>query len=236
MLNDEDREAIWFVLLATLGGLIGYLSSALSEKRQVKGTVAAIKAVSSGFLGYVLVLLCREYQLSYEVTGVICSIFGWIGSDAVVPLLEKIAKRRLGIADDNLFYPKYDGEGRRATDKTEVVVFKVDAKGIIRNVTENVVALFGHNKDYFIGRDHGSIIPYEYRHAHHAAFGARAEDPEIKAVNPFGRAVHVYGMDGQRIECRVDIKEVIEPEGKMFFAYLSRRLQTPEEKFEGEQT
>lgn len=111
--TDEGQKTIAFVLLATLAGLLGHLMRVVECGGRVKWLVAGLEACASGFVGYLAIPMCKAMGLSYEWTGVVVGLLGWLGAAASVKIIEKVVRRRLGIADENPFTPEYKGDDRR---------------------------------------------------------------------------------------------------------------------------
>lgn len=219
MLDEDERKVLWWISLAAIGSVISYLLETISKGAHVKWTLAGIKACATMFLGYALTVLYRFQGFGDEEITLLSCLMGWIGADAVTPIAEKIFKRRFGIYDDNIFYPKYKGHGRRVSDD-DVVIFKVDKSGIILEVSPSVTKLLGFRPDYYIGLHHNCTIPPEYRQTHWASFGVRAADDQLKSDDPFSRVIQIIASNNRKIRCRIEIKEDTQDGEKIFYAYL----------------
>lgn len=111
--TEEGRKTLIFILLAMIAGLLGHLMRVVERCGKIKWLVAGLEACASGFVGYLAILLCKAMGLSYEWTGVIVGLLGWLGAAASVKIIEKVVRKRLGIADENPFAAEYKGEDRR---------------------------------------------------------------------------------------------------------------------------
>jgi multisubunit Na+/H+ antiporter MnhF subunit len=111
--TDEGQMTVAYVLLAALAGLLGHLMRVVERGGRIKWLVAGLEACASGFVGYLAILMCKAMGLSYEWTGVIVGLLGWLGAAASVKVIEKVVRKRLGIADENPFTPEYKGDERR---------------------------------------------------------------------------------------------------------------------------
>ena len=111
--TEEGRKTIIFVLLAMIAGLLGHLMRVVERGGKVKWLVAGLEACASGFVGFLATLMCKAMGLSYEWTGVIVGLLGWLGAAASVKIIEKVVRRRLGIADENPFVSEYKNDDRR---------------------------------------------------------------------------------------------------------------------------
>lgn len=87
------------VLFAFVAGLLGHLSRVIEEQGKVNWARAALEASASSFVGYLAILVCAALDLSFEWTGVIVGLFGWLGASASVKILERVVRKRLGIDD-----------------------------------------------------------------------------------------------------------------------------------------
>ena len=70
-------------LLAALAGLLGHLMRVVERGGKVKWLVAGLEACASGFVGYLAIPMCKAMGLSYEWTGVVVGLLGWLGAAAV---------------------------------------------------------------------------------------------------------------------------------------------------------
>lgn len=109
----EGHRTLILILMAMVAGLLGHLMRVVERNGKIKWLVAGLEACASGFVGYLAILMCRAMELSYEWTGVIVGLLGWLGAAASVRLIERVVRRRLGISDENPFQPEYKGDERR---------------------------------------------------------------------------------------------------------------------------
>lgn len=109
---EEGQRTLTYVILASIAGLLGYLMRVIERGGKIRWLVAGLEACSSGFVGYLTMLTCRAMGLSYEWTGVIVGLLGWLGAAASVRIIENIIRKRLGIYDENPFPPGYNGDDR----------------------------------------------------------------------------------------------------------------------------
>ncbi len=106
MLFPEDMhktlEGIGLTMLAMIAGWLGYLIRTLDEGGKIHWFRSFLEAVASGLVGYISILLCNALHLSFEWTGVVVGIFGWLGATATIRILEKLVRKRLGIENDTV--------------------------------------------------------------------------------------------------------------------------------------
>lgn len=86
-----------YVLLAALGGLLGYVMREHDKGNPLKAWRAVAEALSSGFVGFLVMLLCRAIGVDPLWSGFIIGVFGWLGANVTIRLLERIVYERLGI-------------------------------------------------------------------------------------------------------------------------------------------
>lgn len=97
--SEEGRKTIAFVLLAGSAGLLGHLMRVVESEGKIRWLVAALEGLSSGFVGFLAVLMCKAMGLSYEWTGVVVGILGWLGAAVSVRMIESIIRKRLGLTE-----------------------------------------------------------------------------------------------------------------------------------------
>jgi hypothetical protein len=107
MLQPDHWE--WFKLLlysavAALGGTLGYLMREMDSGNKLGFWPTILQGLSAGFVGGLVYLACHAANLSYEWTGVIVGVCGWLGANASIQFLERFVFKKLGIKvidDDN---------------------------------------------------------------------------------------------------------------------------------------
>jgi hypothetical protein len=86
-----------YTVLAALGGLLGHAMREHDLGRKVQLRSALVESLSSGFIGFLTLLLCRAMSVDPLWSGFIVGIFGWLGARVSIRLLEKIVYNRLGV-------------------------------------------------------------------------------------------------------------------------------------------
>ncbi len=94
------RTAI-FVAFATIGGLLAYLMRTLNNAEKPILARAIVEGLSSGFVGLIAMLLCKAMGLSWEWSGVVVGVFGWLGAETSIMMLSKAVRKKLGIDNGN---------------------------------------------------------------------------------------------------------------------------------------
>ena len=86
-----------YTLLAAVGGLLGYVMREHDKGNDLSGWRAAAEALSSGFVGFLVMLLCRAMGIDPLWSGFVVGIFGWLGANVSIRLLERLVYDKLGI-------------------------------------------------------------------------------------------------------------------------------------------
>jgi len=89
--------SVGYFLLAAFGGLLGYVMREHDKGNEMNGPRAATEAVASGFVGFLVMLLCRAMALDPLWTGPIVGLFGWLGANVTIRMLERIVYEKLGV-------------------------------------------------------------------------------------------------------------------------------------------
>jgi len=102
MLPEDPWSSWWFKataysLLASIGGIIGYLMRKIDASEKISWSQAALQFIGAGFVGFLVLLTCQEFNFSMQWTGVIVGVFGWLGANVTIRVLEKIVLKKLGV-------------------------------------------------------------------------------------------------------------------------------------------
>lgn len=97
----EWLKAILYALLASIGGLLGYLLRTMEAAKEVSLLRAIVETFAAGFVGVLTYFLCRALHLSDAWTGAMTGLFGWLGAIASIQILEKVVYRKLGVNRGN---------------------------------------------------------------------------------------------------------------------------------------
>lgn len=92
-------QLILYPLFAALGGLLGCVLRAMDAGVKVSVWRAVIEAISAGFVGVLVMLICQATHLSPQWTGVMVGVCGWLGATASIRLLEQVVRRKLGVIE-----------------------------------------------------------------------------------------------------------------------------------------
>lgn len=88
-----------FVLLAAVGGLLGHAMRNHDAGKPIKFWRMLIEGASSGFVGFIMLLICDQMNLPIQWTGAIVGLFGWLGATASIQIIERFVFKKLGIGD-----------------------------------------------------------------------------------------------------------------------------------------
>lgn len=89
--------AAGYTVLAAIGGLLGYVMREYDKGNALSAFRAFVQAMSSGFVGFLVMLLCQAMGLSAVWTGPVVGLFGWLGANVTIQLLERIVYEKLGV-------------------------------------------------------------------------------------------------------------------------------------------
>lgn len=84
-------DTLYFTIIASVGGMVSYLTS----MTEFSFKSFLIKAISSGFAGYLISLLCIYANLPTSMTAFLCGTFGYLGSEVTIALLKKIVTKKI---------------------------------------------------------------------------------------------------------------------------------------------
>jgi len=97
------REAVQnlaLALLAGFAGLLGYTMRTLDAKSRPSVLRGVVEAMSSAMIGFIVIMICRAFNLEFYWTGAMCGFMGWMGAPASIRMLEKLVRNKLGVMDD----------------------------------------------------------------------------------------------------------------------------------------
>lgn len=89
--------ALGYTALAAIGGLLGYTMREHDKGNELSGRRAFVEAASSGFVGFIVMLICRAIGLDPLWSAPAVGIFGWLGANVSIRLLERLVYEKLGI-------------------------------------------------------------------------------------------------------------------------------------------
>ncbi|MEO8993215.1 MAG: phage holin family protein [Rhodanobacter sp.] len=93
-------QFVSYPIFAAVGGLLGYLLRTLDAGLRVSKWRAVIESLGAGFVGEIVLLMCKALGLGWQWTGVMTGVCGWLGATVSIRLLEKVVRKKLGVADE----------------------------------------------------------------------------------------------------------------------------------------
>lgn len=105
MLPPEEPYLSWikfiaFIVLATIGGIMGYIMRTLDADKKINWKRAIIEGIAAGFVGLLFYLLCQAMSMNGWWAGVIVGVAGWLGANVSIRILEKAIFKKLGVSPD----------------------------------------------------------------------------------------------------------------------------------------
>lgn len=93
----EFWKAVAYTVLATIGGFLGHLMRTIDKRLKIRWGHACLEGGAAGFVGTLTLLLCRAAEFNDAWTGVIVGVFGWMGANATIKVLERVILKKLGV-------------------------------------------------------------------------------------------------------------------------------------------
>ncbi|PNU02531.1 phage holin family protein [Novosphingobium guangzhouense] len=86
------------VIIAAIGGGLGFVMRENDKGNRIVFWRVMLNMASSGFVGLLVSLLCEAMKMDQLWTGFAAGVFGWLGANVSIRLLERVAYERLGIS------------------------------------------------------------------------------------------------------------------------------------------
>lgn len=100
-----DFDYVWwakacaFVMLAAIGGMLGYVMRTLDNAGvPLKWSRTLLEGFASGFVGMLVMLLCHVLGFNDQWTGVVVGVMGWLGANVSIRILESKVLKQLGLS------------------------------------------------------------------------------------------------------------------------------------------
>ena len=90
---DQWLDNIGFTFIAALAGLLGHIMRNANNRRKTTWGRCMLEAASSGFIGFLTIMICKAMHISYEWTGFLVGVLGWLGAAASIQIFERVAPR-----------------------------------------------------------------------------------------------------------------------------------------------
>lgn len=100
-LSEYTKPAVAFAL-AAVAGMLGFLTRVAEAKGPWKPVVGVVlrtllAGFTSGFVGVLVGFMAAEFQWSNNITFALSGVFGWVGADASLRVVERTLYARLGL-------------------------------------------------------------------------------------------------------------------------------------------
>lgn len=89
-----------FAAFAAIGGFLSHLVRSFETNASFSWAKSIVAFLASGFVGILMVLVCRALKLDDTWTGLVAGTAGWLGADVTIQIVAKFVRRKLGIPDD----------------------------------------------------------------------------------------------------------------------------------------
>ena len=93
----EMAYMLTYTLLAGIGGLLGCYTRT-PDRRKVPASRIVVNSLSSAFVGSLIIMLLRAYNVDESLYGPISGFAGWLGADTSIRLLERYLYKKLQIS------------------------------------------------------------------------------------------------------------------------------------------
>lgn len=102
-LPDPDSEfATWLRMIgltvfAGIAGALGFILREMDANTPIHWVRVLAEFAGAAFVGLLVIWICQELKVSYQVTGISTGICGWLGAKASIQVLQNFVWARLGI-------------------------------------------------------------------------------------------------------------------------------------------
>jgi hypothetical protein len=92
-------KIILYVLFSIFGGVIGYVLRALDSNTKILFSRLIIEALSAGFVGTLVYMICLELSLQGNWPGIIIGVSGWLGASQTIRIIEATIMKKFKLFD-----------------------------------------------------------------------------------------------------------------------------------------
>lgn len=85
------------IAISSIGGGLAYVMRENDKGNKIVFWRVTLNMASSGFVGVLVTLLCEAMKVDPLWAAFATGVFGWLGANASIRLLERIAYEKLGI-------------------------------------------------------------------------------------------------------------------------------------------
>lgn len=93
----EDFKTAGLLLLASIGGALGFIRKELAMGRKITFFRTFFAVCLAAFLAYLMKVACRKLGVDDDWTKIIIGVVCFLGPDFTIQILERIVLKRLGI-------------------------------------------------------------------------------------------------------------------------------------------
>jgi hypothetical protein len=87
----------FFVLLAAVAGCLSYVLRSMDNGARPRFWRGVVEGASAGVAGFLVLLACQAMHVGQEWTGFIVGLCGWIGANATIQVVQRLAWNKLGL-------------------------------------------------------------------------------------------------------------------------------------------
>lgn len=91
-------EIAIFVCFAAMGGALGHTMREVGKGSRPTFGRVILEALAAGFLGIIMLLLCKALAADWIWSGVIVGVFSWLGVDKTTAAILKAVKYKIRVS------------------------------------------------------------------------------------------------------------------------------------------
>lgn len=96
-LNVETMKTIGLLILAGIGGMLGYISRELQMGRKLGAMRVLFAAFTAMFFAYLVKVAVVKFGWDIEYAIILVGLLSWLGADVTANFLMKVVLKRMGI-------------------------------------------------------------------------------------------------------------------------------------------
>lgn len=96
----EVLNVLIFGVIAFIGGGVSYLSTTVSNKKQIHYKDLFIKSLSSGFAGMIVGWILIYFEYPMPLICAFSGIAGYLGAEATISVIKQKIAKNLGVKND----------------------------------------------------------------------------------------------------------------------------------------
>ena len=89
-----------FVVFSAVGGFLSHVLHAIEHNEKISWTRVFVQSAAAGFVGLIVLMLCKAMHIPDEWNGVIVGIAGWLGADVTINLVRQAIGERFHVLSD----------------------------------------------------------------------------------------------------------------------------------------